>query len=72
MTEQPAPEDPVALTDLEFVQRFSLAVRTATAERAELARILQADLAWLQRTAVVDRPAARRVASTRSRAAKKA
>ncbi|MHB8340675.1 MAG: hypothetical protein ACYDB7_05805 [Mycobacteriales bacterium] len=72
MTEPPRPEDPVALTDLEVVQRFSLAVRTATADRAELARILRADLEWLQDTAPTGRSAPRRAASTRSRVPKKA
>ena len=39
----------VALTDLEVIQRYSLAVRAASADRAELLRVLQADVAWLQR-----------------------
>ena len=41
-------DDDVQLTDLEVIQRYSLAVRGATASRAELVAALQADLAWLQ------------------------
>lgn len=39
--------DDVQLTDLEVIQRYSLAVRGATASREELVQALQADLAWL-------------------------
>ena len=39
--------DDVQLPDLEVIQRFSLAVRGATAPRAEVVAALQADLAWL-------------------------
>lgn len=39
--------DDVQLTDLEVIQRYSLAVRGATADRAELVAALEADLAWL-------------------------
>lgn len=39
--------DDVSLTDLEVIQRYSLAVRGATAPRADLVAALQADLAWL-------------------------
>ena len=39
--------DDVPLTDLEVIQRYSLAVRGATAPRADLVATLQADLAWL-------------------------
>ena len=42
------PDDDVQLTDLEVIQRYSLAVRGATASRADLVAALQADLAWLQ------------------------
>jgi hypothetical protein len=42
------PDDDVQLTDLEVIQRYSLAVRGASASRAELVAALQADLAWLQ------------------------
>ena len=41
-------DDDVQLTDLEVIQRYSLAVRGATASRAELVRALQADLDWLR------------------------
>ncbi len=41
-------DDDVQLTDLEVIQRYSLAVRGASASRAELVAALQADLAWLQ------------------------
>ncbi|HVM28556.1 MAG TPA: hypothetical protein VM433_12925 [Mycobacteriales bacterium] len=41
--------DDVPLTDLEVVQRYSLAVRAATAPREELVAALEADLAWLTR-----------------------
>ena len=40
-------DDDVQLTDLEVIQRYSLAVRGATASRAELVAALQADLDWL-------------------------
>ncbi|MGI8536003.1 MAG: hypothetical protein ACR2K2_05785 [Mycobacteriales bacterium] len=39
--------DDVQLTDLEVIQRYSLAVRGATASRAELVQALKADLDWL-------------------------
>jgi hypothetical protein len=39
--------DDVQLTDLEVIQRYSLAVRGATASREELVAALQADLDWL-------------------------
>ena len=39
--------DDVQLPDLEVIQRFSLAVRGATAPRAEVVAALQADLDWL-------------------------
>lgn len=41
-------DDDVQLTDLEVIQRYSLAVRGASASRAELITALQADLEWLQ------------------------
>lgn len=40
-------DDDVQLTDLEVIQRYSLAVRGATAPRADLVAALQADLDWL-------------------------
>ena len=39
--------DDVQLTDLEVIQRYSLAVRGATADRADLVAALESDLAWL-------------------------
>jgi hypothetical protein len=42
--------DDVQLTDLEVIQRFSLAVRGATADRAAVVAALEADLAWLKGT----------------------
>ena len=40
-------DDDVRLTDLEVIQQFSLAVRGATADRAEVIAALEADLAYL-------------------------
>ena len=40
--------DDVQLTDLEIIQRYSLAVRVAAATRVELIAALQADLDWLR------------------------
>ena len=40
--------DDVQLTDLQVIQRYSLAVRSATAPREELMASLQADLDWLR------------------------
>ncbi|MBW3646218.1 MAG: hypothetical protein KY440_00350 [Actinobacteria bacterium] len=39
--------DDVQLTDLEVIQRYSLAVRGATASRRELVQALESDLLWL-------------------------
>lgn len=39
--------DNVQLTDLEVIQRYSLAVRGATASRVELVQALESDLLWL-------------------------
>jgi hypothetical protein len=54
-------DDDVQLTDLEVISRFSLAVRSATASRAELVAALQSDLEWLcaGRTAPRKAPAAK-------------
>jgi hypothetical protein len=38
----------VELTDLDVIARYSLAVRTATADRDELIAALRSDLEWLQ------------------------
>ena len=55
-------DDDVQLTDLEVIQRYSLAVRGATASRADLVAALQADLDWLKggRAAPKAKPAAKR------------
>jgi len=42
--------DDVSLPDLQVIQRYSLAVRGATAPRADLIAALEADLAWLTGT----------------------
>jgi hypothetical protein len=41
-------DDDVQLTDLEVIQRWSLAVRSASADRAEVVAALRADLAWVE------------------------
>ncbi len=41
-------DNDIRLTDLSVIQRYSIAVRGETADRAELLETLQADLAWLQ------------------------
>lgn len=51
-------DDDVQLTDLEVIQRWSLAVRRATAERAEVVAALRADLAWLEGRRAASRSAA--------------
>jgi hypothetical protein len=40
--------DPVQLTDLDVIARYSIAVRRASADRSELIETLRADLAWLE------------------------
>jgi hypothetical protein len=40
--------DDVRLTDLEVIQRYSIAVRGETATREELVEALRADLAFLE------------------------
>lgn len=40
--------DDVRLTDLQVIQRYSIAVRGETADRDELVAALRADLDWLQ------------------------
>ena len=54
--------DDVQLPDLEVIQRYSLAVRGATAPRADVIAALQADLAWLteRRRPAAPAPARRR------------
>jgi hypothetical protein len=43
--------DPVVLTDLEVITRYSLALRAASAEREEIVRVLRDYLEWLTATA---------------------
>ena len=70
--------DDVQLTDLEVIQRYSLAVRGATASRAELVAALQADLDWLRGgrktvpTQAPAKPAPAKTAPTRAAPAKTA
>jgi hypothetical protein len=53
-------DDEVQLTDLEVIQQFSLAVRGASAPRAQVIAALESDLAYLRgaRSAVPKRPVA--------------
>ena len=64
-------DDRVELTDLDVITRYSLAGRTATADREDLIAALRSDLAWLEegrrprsapakKTAAAKKPAARR------------
>jgi hypothetical protein len=41
-------DDDVQLTDLEVIQQFSLAVRGATASRAQVIAALESDLAYVK------------------------
>ena len=41
-------DDRVELTDLDVIARYSLAVRAATASRADLIATLRSDLTWLE------------------------
>jgi len=47
-TQAPPSGDRVELTDLEVIQRWSLAVRGASADRSEVIAALRSDLAWLE------------------------
>ena len=47
-TPAPPSGDRVELTDLEVIQKWSLAVRGASADRGEVIAALRADLAWLE------------------------
>jgi hypothetical protein len=40
--------DSVQLTDLDVIAKYSIAVRSATADRDELIAALRADLSWLE------------------------
>src|SRR2546423_6910848 len=48
-TPVPPTGDRIQLTDLEVIQRWSLAVRGASADRGEVVAALRADLVWLER-----------------------
>jgi len=41
-------DDRVELTELDVITRYSLAVRSATADRDELIKAMRDDLAWLE------------------------
>jgi hypothetical protein len=65
-------DDDVQLTDLEVIQQFSLAVRGATAPRAQVIAALESDLAYLRGARRAAEPAnasPARVASARARTA---
>lgn len=67
-------DDDVQLTDLEVIQRYSLAVRGASASRSEVIAALQADLDWLKsgRRAAPAKAAATAPAKAPAKAAKRA
>jgi hypothetical protein len=67
-------DDDVQLTDLEVIQRYSLAVRGPSASRADIVAALQADLDWLRsgRPAKGSKPAAGAAAKAPAKAAAKA
>ena len=73
-TSAPPSGDRVELTDLEVIQRWSLAVRGATADRSEVVEALRADLAWLEGRRTSNRPSAsdEPTRTTRKAPAKKA
>jgi hypothetical protein len=67
-------DDRVELTDLDVITRYSLAVRAATADRADLIAALRSDLAWLEggrrparRSPAAKKTAAKKTAARRSR-----
>lgn len=64
--------DDVRLTDLEVIQRYSIAVRGETADRAELVEALRADLAFLDGGRAKPKPAAAKPAAARTAPAKPA
>lgn len=63
-----AASEDVSLPDLQVIQRYSLAVRGATARRADVIEALRADLEWLTGTGRT----ARAAAAVRKAPAKKA
>jgi hypothetical protein len=62
-------DDLVELTELDVITRYSLAVRTGRADRAELIETLRADLAWLEggRRTTARRAPARKTTTRRTR-----
>jgi hypothetical protein len=64
--------DDVQLTDLQVIQQFSLAVRGATAERAQVVAALEADLAYLKGARKAPTKAPARKAPTKTTRARKA
>jgi len=64
-------DDRVALTDLDVISRYSLAVRAESADRAELIETLRRDLDWLQSrraSAPAEKSAATRTAAKKTTA----
>jgi hypothetical protein len=61
-----AADDSVQLTDLQVIQRYSLAVRAAAAPRADLVAALRADLAWLTSKPAPAKKAAAKPAARRA------
>ena len=64
--------DDVRLTDLEVIQRYSIAVRGETADRGELLEALRADLAFLEGARRAAKPAAKAAPAKPAAPAKKA
>ena len=62
--------DDVPLTDLEVIRRYSLAVRSATADREQLLAALRSDVAWLEGRGSGNRRTAPTSSSSRSAAKK--
>lgn len=62
-------DERVELTDLDVISRYSLAVRSATADRQELIDTLRTDLAWLEggRPAAPRKTAAKKTTAGRAR-----
>ena len=63
-------DDRVDLTDLDVITRYSLAVRSAKADREDLIAVLRADLDWLEQGRRASRSTTTRSAATSRRAAK--
>lgn len=68
----PDSSDRVELTELDVITRYSLAVRSATADRSELVAALRADLAWLESGRARRAAPARKSAAAAKTAAKAA